>query len=481
MANLGGILRRVAGMVEDAAPVVTRGIGDNGGPSMFGATPAPYAGQAYSRSGENISRGLLDVPTSRLIARGVDDLPAGSGFTKATGVATRQSTLPTHTSEGYMSPELSAPLSFNSISPLRGYNVFPIVGDNTGRHTVTGVQGQRLESPIDIQAGFQYTDVGSQGYAGAPSATHRTFRAAEDVENSYMMSLLMGEQSGDFSLPMGNLYGEMAKLAEIPSANVSRIDDIIRNIPMTEKYTKPDGSNGSRTIRPFADFPSVADPSAIQNYVLSLPTGGHRAAFMKGLDAQTLVRLGLPRVSDARLAAADLNLIGLDWGSTGYRGIIPDIGRGTYQTLPEQSATYTQGYDKVGPSHTFTENSGGIPANLFFRDAAQMMRDRGTGGGLEMNSATYKVYEASPRGSMQYIDDMAIETVDTFLEMERRFGREAALQYANQLLSGGHITGQMIDAARRANAPNWLIAAMAPSAGIMGAAIGGQGNNRSGM
>ena len=36
MANLGGILRRVAGMVEDAAPVVTRGIGDNGGPSMLG-------------------------------------------------------------------------------------------------------------------------------------------------------------------------------------------------------------------------------------------------------------------------------------------------------------------------------------------------------------------------------------------------------------------------------------------------------------
>jgi hypothetical protein len=108
-----------------------------------------------------------------------------------------------------------------------------------------------------------------------------------------------------------------------------------------------------------------------------------------------------------------------------------------------------------------------------------MMRDRGTGGGLEMNSATYKVYEASPRASMQYIDDMAVETVDTFLEMERRYGREAAMQYANQLLSGGHITGQMIDAARRANAPNWLIAIMAPSAGVMGAAVGDQ--NRSDM
>ena len=52
-------------------------------------------------------------------------------------------------------------------------------------------------------------------------------------------------------------------------------------------------------------------------------------------------------------------------------------------------------------------------------------------------------------------------------EIENRFGRRAALQYANELLSGGKITGQMIEAARRANAPSWMLAALAPTAGLL--------------
>ena len=58
-------------------------------------------------------------------------------------------------------------------------------------------------------------------------------------------------------------------------------------------------------------------------------------------------------------------------------------------------------------------------------------------------------------------------THQTFTELERRGGRRAALQYAQQLLSEGKITGQMIEAARKANAPAWMIAAMAPSLGAL--------------
>ncbi len=50
--------------------------------------------------------------------------------------------------------------------------------------------------------------------------------------------------------------------------------------------------------------------------------------------------------------------------------------------------------------------------------------------------------------------------------MEKRGGRAAAMRYAQELLSGGKITGDMIKAARKANAPTWMIAAM--GAGIAG-------------
>ena len=84
-----------------------------------------------------------------------------------------------------------------------------------------------------------------------------------------------------------------------------------------------------------------------------------------------------------------------------------------------------------------------------------------------MNSADYKVYESSPKKAKQLVDDQLIEIVSNFTELERRGGRRAALQYAQQLLSEGKITGQMIDAARKANAPAWMIAAMVPSLGAL--------------
>jgi hypothetical protein len=73
----------------------------------------------------------------------------------------------------------------------------------------------------------------------------------------------------------------------------------------------------------------------------------------------------------------------------------------------------------------------------------------------------------SPSKAKQRIDEMAVETIDTFLEIENRFGREAALKYAGQLLSGGRITSDLIQAARKANAPTWMLAALAPSYGLL--------------
>jgi len=198
-----------------------------------------------------------------------------------------------------------------------------------------------------------------------------------------------------------------------------------------------------------------------------LPTGTHRAYFLKGLDKAGLQKMGVPRVGDARLAVADPAQIGMDWGTTGYRGFVPDLKRGALPTTRENSTTYDTGVDKVGQSQSFIEEGRGIPANLLYSDLSAQRREAGTGGNLVMNSADYKVYESSPTKAKQPVTDKVIEIISTFTELERRGGRRAALQYAQQLLSEGKITAKMIEAARKANAPSWMIAAMAPSLGAL--------------
>ena len=83
-----------------------------------------------------------------------------------------------------------------------------------------------------------------------------------------------------------------------------------------------------------------------------------------------------------------------------------------------------------------------------------------------MTSPDYKIYEASPKRAKQLIDNLAVETVDTFLELERRFGREQAIKYASDVVSGGKLTSDVIKAARKANAPTWMIGALTTAAGL---------------
>jgi hypothetical protein len=167
------------------------------------------------------------------------------------------------------------------------------------------------------------------------------------------------------------------------------------------------------------------------------------------------------------LAVADAQQIGMDWGTTGYRGFVPNLERGPFPTTTQNSTTYDTGIDKIGQSQSFLEEGRGIPGNLLFRDNAAARREAGTGGNLVMNSADYKVLESSPKKAKQLVDDQLIEIVSTFTELERRGGRRAALEYAQELLSGGKITGQMIAAARRANIPSWMLAALVPSLGAL--------------
>ncbi len=172
----------------------------------------------------------------------------------------------------------------------------------------------------------------------------------QENKNPYYTSLMMGEQSGDFAMHTGEVFGQMFKNAPIAKKDIPKINEFIRNLgmPIKVKQTMPDGTvkNVGKTIKPFADFPSVADPDAMLNYIRNLPTGTHRAYFLKGLDKAGLQKMGVPRVGDARLAVADPAQIGMDWGTTGYRGFVPDLKeahcRPLEKTLPLMTLVWTR-------------------------------------------------------------------------------------------------------------------------------------------
>ena len=421
----------------------------------------------YNRDGAQIADQITDIPSAREVT-GLSFIPEAGGTTSVKSVQPRL--LREHQSEGFISDETVPPEQI-TIGDLKDRTLMSIVGDPTGRQIVTGVGGQDLPEPVASMAGFQYIDVPGQGYAGDLGATSSKLNEALKTDNPYYTSVMMGEQSGDFAMHTGEVFGQMFRNASIAKKDIPTVNDFIKNMgmPIKVKVKNTDGSEKmvGRTIYPFREFTTVADPNAVLEYIRALPTGTMRAYFLKGMDKAGLQKMGVPRVGDARLAVADAQQIGMDWGTTGYRGFVPNLERGPFPTTTQNSTTYDTGIDKIGQSQSFLEEGRGIPGNLLFRDNAAARREAGTGGNLVMNSADYKVLESSPKKAKQLVDDQLIEIVSTFTELERRGGRRASLQYAKELLSSGKITAQMIDAARKANIPSWMLAALVPSLGAL--------------
>jgi len=435
-------------------------------PTMMGHNGGPLLDIPYTMRGDAIAAALAGHPSARSIMRGEPNI-VGSGVTN---IGSQKATaLASHTSGGLLDPELLPPVPVD-ISNFKDYTLMGIVGDNSGRKRVTDVMGDRLRNAVDTQGGFQYIDRGTQGYAGAQTATSSKLNEAMKTENPLYTTILMSEQSPDFAVPTSKIFSELIAASPISSKNAPQINEAIRNIGVP--YTKVVKENGKEvklqsTVYPFKDFQDISVPGYFEAYVASLPSGTQRAGFLKGLDKAGLQKLGLPRVSDARLAMADEGQIGMDWGSTGYRVFQPDLKRGMYETTPDQSLTYSHGIDKVGPAYTLTEGSMGIPYALTFPDVSSVLRAKGTGGGLEMSSAAYKVFEGSPKRAKQRVNDMVIDLVSTFRGIETRFGREAAMRFAADTVKDIKVTPAIIEAARKANAPNWVIAAMAPTTGLL--------------
>jgi len=487
---LGSLLDTVAPTAKADIAGLGRGI-LQADPSMVGevfqrggAPQSLSAGIPYEMIGSDIRKQLNEFPTAAEVANAKVQLPAGAKFSNMVGQ--RDTIIDDHYSRGILSDEMTSPVDA-SLSSLSGKTIMGLVGDPTGRKIVEQIGDLTLPTSVKSQAGAEFSDIDDFGWASAQEAMTAKFNEIERVDNPFMMFLNMGEQSGDFAKHTGRTVGQAVKSAMMSNSTpivrdkIPSINEAIRKIGMTEveKLYEADGvtpqltakgnpKTKSSTIYPFANFKSVEDPNYLAQYIEDLPTGSQRAAFIKGLDKKALQDAGFPNIGSIRVALANPDLIGRDWLSAGYRGFEPDVQSGLLATTPEIHDTYNTMIKKTGPSYTFSDTGRGIPANLLMVENSELQRAKGTGGGLIPTSADYKQYESSPAKTQQFMHDRAMEIVETFSDLEQRGGRRAALQYAQELLSGGRISSAMIKAARKANAPTWMIAAMT-GAGTYGA------------
>ena len=417
-----------------------------------------------TRDGEKILEELKDVPTAKGFTTDTPQIPMSN---TANIDSQKPIALSQHKSVVEKTGEGVAPTVREGIDNLQGKTVLSIVGDQTGRQDVISVNDLKFDKPVRSYAGFEFSDIKGQGYAGDKGPTSSKLNEAERILDAggdpYVMSVLMGEKSSDFAMHTGDVYGQMFTQMhnKIDPKDYKFLNDKIRNMS---------AQIGGKTIYPYKDFPDVADPKAMTEYLNFLPSGTLRAEFIKSLDKAWAYNKGLPKPSDARLAVADLKQYGMDWGTVGYRGFTPDVEKGVFEATPEMSTTYQAVYDKVGEADTYLNESMGVPANLLFRNMSENQRlaSGGKRGGLMMDSAVYKQLEMSPKAAQQTIEQIDVDTVNTFLDVEKTQGRDRAYQFAQKVLSAGKVTNELIKQAKKMNAPTWVVALMVSQQAMQG-------------
>ena len=91
----------------------------------------------YKRDGNEIADRISDIPSAREVA-GLPYIPEAGAFSNIK--SEQANLLRDHFSQGYLSNDTLPPEQI-TISDLKGKTLMSIVGDPTGRHTVTNLPG----------------------------------------------------------------------------------------------------------------------------------------------------------------------------------------------------------------------------------------------------------------------------------------------------------------------------------------------------
>lgn len=311
-----------------------------------------------------------------------------------------------------------------SISPEElaagGDNVIlQLVGDKTrAGGKITSIGDNRLETPVDMQGGYQFGQSKAQmddesvwaSAGGVPQAIQSQIDVAgRDADNIYLGYVSMGGGSDSVSHHMADALLEQIKVSPISKKSKKAFDSHLRNLTITDKKT-------GKVKKPLADWVGLDDPN-ISEYVAGL-TQGQRGIFTQALDKRSWQDMGFPDVAETRLAITDPELLGLP---TGYGGQF--IGRGRVGAAVDENPSYVH---KTYPNTVKGDYVGGLdeplPRQVMFPDFHKIRRDK-TGYSTRAlvaddrsfnigNPAIQRLDQEWLDGVMQYYDDLAAGKFD---------------------------------------------------------------------
>jgi hypothetical protein len=287
--------------------------------------------------------------------------------------------------------------------------IIPLVGDRTrAGGVVTSIGGKRLETPVDMQGGYQFGQSKAQmddesvwaSAGGIPQGIqNQVDLAGRDADNVYLGYVSMGGKSDSVSHHMADALLEQIKVSPLTKGAKKAFDKHLRNLEVVDKKTK-------KVTKPLKDWVGLDDPN-ISEYVANL-TQGQRGIFTQAMDKRSWKDMGFPDVAETRLAITDPELLGLPHG---YGGQF--IGRGRVGSAIDENPSYTH---KTYPNTLKGDYVGGLdeplPRQIMFPEFHKARRDQKAG--LVQDDRSFNIGNPSIQrldqewldGVMQYYDDL---------------------------------------------------------------------------
>jgi hypothetical protein len=211
-----------------------------------------------------------------------------------------------------------------------------LVGDRTrAGGVITEIGGRKLETPINMQGGYDYgrskaqiqdESVGASA-GGIPKAIQNKIdEAGQEADNVYLGYVSMGGGSDAVSHHMSDAILQQIKVGNVTKKAKRAFDSHVKNIKIKNDKTK-------KIEQPLKDWPGLDSPN-IDEYVSALPQGA-RGVFTKAMDKASWRDMGFPDIAETRYALTDPALMGLP---SGYGGQF--IGRGRVGSAVDETPSY---------------------------------------------------------------------------------------------------------------------------------------------
>ena len=351
----GGAATEAVGWVSDAWASILKGEKPPPLPGLpeTGKVPSTADPRPTQALGEETSfLSQFAGPPGAAAAKGLGAAALGTGALRH-GLSAVKLAKPV---EEMLARRVGTPTASKLITPAElqgGYN-FPAIGDRSmAGQQLTGVGGQRLSSPVELQGGPRYMpEHAGQGsvWASGPSVITRLENRAQQLAQGgkpvYMPYSAMGERSVDYSHHMSDTLSEMMKTAKVTKKSAAEFDKAMRE--PTADYKEP-----------IKDWPGV-QTKGLRKYLME--AGGNvRNKFAQTMDSRKFQDAGFPSVGEARFAVTDPRLLHEPTGAAGIE--IAETMPGAPRPPPEHR-TYETGMPGIYRGSL----GASVPREIMFQD-----------------------------------------------------------------------------------------------------------------